>query len=78
MLWAALICLGKVLVKGKRLPDDCHSDGEVSDEDEAADVEEGGKKKKEKSSKVVTCIVVLLSAEYYEVVFKNLFIYGKR
>jgi len=31
-------------VKGKKLPKDCGSDGEVSDEDEAADVEEDGKK----------------------------------
>ena len=49
---------GKVLVKGKRLPDDSHSDGEVSDEDEAADVEEEGKKKKEKTNKVIKAALV--------------------
>ena len=42
-----MIFLGKILVKGKRLPSECvSSDGEVSNEDEAADVEEDGVKKK--------------------------------
>ena len=37
-------------MKGKRLPGDCETDGEVSDEDEAADIEQDGVKKKEKKN----------------------------
>ena len=43
--------LGKIIVKGKRLPSESNIDGEVSNEDEAADIEqEGGKKEKSQVS----------------------------
>ncbi|CAK8673512.1 unnamed protein product [Clavelina lepadiformis] len=62
---------GKVLVKGKRLPKESESDGEVSEEDEAADVEENGVKKHQKSKKNIKlsralseCVVYAVSRHF--------------
>ncbi|XP_076822087.1 1-phosphatidylinositol 4,5-bisphosphate phosphodiesterase delta-4-like [Clavelina lepadiformis] len=64
-------CLRKVFVKGKRLPKESESDGEVSEEDEAADIEENGVKKHQKSKKNIKlsralseCVVYAVSRHF--------------